>query len=414
MELWSAVTTIFKKDKKAIIIGISLIISAFFLIQWWSKPVSVMTYSVQKQDYVPSLLISGEVIPEFSTVLSTQTAGTVLQSLVKKGDIVKQGELILQIDDRQAQVALDRADRAVQMARAKLLQASTVTVDGLRLSSIEAEIGLEQAQLEYERTQTLAQAGAVSQQEMKQAEQHLKLAQERSRSASVSMEALQNDGVSLAILQVELEQRLLDLKENQLLLENFKVVAPLDGEIMELYAKPGELLQAASKVALVSSSQRSRIRIIPDQRYATLAAIDLRAEVWIPSDVDVKWPAQVEYTDPSGNADQGSLTVELSLEQNVPTLYPGQLVSVQLYGPLEKQALIITDNYLTVQEGKSGVWLAQDNRAHFTELQTGLRTPEGILILAGLKEGDLVLSPEGLLEGQLVEPQIEGMQQNEK
>lgn len=401
--------TFFQQHKKQATIATALLLLAIFFLGWWIKTASIEAYAVKKQDYVPSLLLSGEVIPGTSTLLSTQTSGTVLQSLVKKGDLVKKGQIILELDDRQARLARDRAEEALKIARSNLRKASTVTLEEARLSSVQADLEAEQAQRQYDRIQTLAAAGAVSQQDLEEAEQNLKLSRERSRSARIAMEALQNHGVSLQILESELQQRTLDLAEKELLLEHCRIAAPLDGIIVDLYMQTGELLQIGSKVALIASSEHSMVRIKPDQRYAEIAALHNHAEVWISAHAESKWPAQVTFTEPAGNADQGSLTAELSLEKHVPELYPGRLVSVQLFGPLEKQGVIVADAYLTVHEGNSGVWIARNNRARFTPLKTGMRTPEGVLIRSGLQEGDLLLSPDGLQEGQRVNPKVKGI-----
>ncbi len=405
-----------QKHKKTIVSGIILILLGFFFFQWWSTPKSVPGYNVQKQDYVPSLLLSGEIIPESSMLLSTQTTGTVVKIHVEKGMQVKQGQIIIQLDDLQARLALDQAKGAVEIARLNLQKAETaVNLEGARLNSIEMNLAAEQAQRDFERTQALTDAGANSQQELELAEQTLKLAQERSHSAKVSLETLKsNDRVTLTLLQKELQQRQLDLANKELLLKQSQVLAPLDGVVQELFAAQGELLQSGSQVARLSSSQLSRVRIKPDQRYADLASVNNLAELWIPTNLSLKWPAKVVFTEPAGNSDQGSLTAELSLDENVPDLYPGRLVSVQLFGALVKEAIIVSDEYLTVHEGKSGVWVASLTQAHFIPLQIGLRTPAGVVILSGLSEGDLILEPVNLKEGQEITPQIKGIDKDEK
>ncbi len=347
--------------------------------------------------------------------LSAQATGTVVKNLVEKGKQVAKGQLIIQLDDQQARFALDQAKGAVEIARLNLKKAETVNLEGARLNIVEMNLAVEQAQRGFDRTQSLVQAGAVSQQELELDEQTLRLAQERARSAKISLENFQNnDKASLALLQKELQQRQLDQSNKELLVEQCKVLAPVDGQILELFSVQGELVQTGSKVATISSSQRSRVRIKPDQRYADLASVNNLAHIWIPTNLALKWPAKVIYTEPSGNSDQGSLTAELSLEENVPDLYPGRLVSVQLLGALEKQAIIVADEYLTALEGKSGVWVASLDRAHFIPLKVGLRTPAGVVILSGLNEGDLVLEPANLKEGQKVAPQIKGIEANAK
>lgn len=405
-----------QKHRKTIVSGIILILLVFFFFQWWSNPKSVPGYNVQKQDYVPSLLLSGEIIPESSMVLSTQTSGTVVKIHVEKGMKVKQGQIIAQLDDQQARLALDQAKGAVEIARLNLQKSATVVnLEGARLNSVEMNLAAEQAQRDFERTKALADAGAKGQQELELANQALKLAQERARSAKVSLDTLQsNDRVTLMLLQRELQQRQLDLANKELLLEQSQVVAPLDGVVLELFAAQGELLQSGSQVARISSSQRSRVRIKPDQRYADLASVNNLAQLWIPTNLSQKWPAKVVFTEPAGNSEQGSLTAELSLDENVPDLYPGRLVSVQLFGALVKEAIIVSDEYLTVYKGKSGVWGASLNQAYFIPLQIGLRTPAGVVILSGLSEGDLILEPGNLKEGQEVTPQVKGIDKDEQ
>ena len=397
-----------QKHQKVSLIGAVLVLVAFFSWQMWFKADSVGAYEVKKQAFAPSLLLSGEVISQSSALLSTPTSGVVVQRPVNKGDQVQPGQLILQLDDRQAVLARDRAMGAVQTARSNLQLASTVSLESATLTSVQADLEAEQAQRQYDRTLSLAQAGAVSQVDLEAAVRNLQIAQERSKSARVALEALQGGGVSMEILQTELQQRQRDLAEQELLVAQCQVLAPTEGTIVELYAQPGELLQAGSQVALLSSSQQSRIRIKPDQRYAGLAALNNTAQIWIPYAPGEKWTGRVVFADPAGNADLGSLTAELSLEQNVPELYPGRLVSVQLFGAPEPDALIISDAYLTVAQGKTGVWIGRAGRAHFVEVQTGLRTAEGVQILSGLSEGDLVLAPLGLQEGKRVSPQIKG------
>lgn len=392
-----------KQHKKNVIITASGILFAFSLYIWLT-PAKIAAYSVAKQDYVPSLLLSGEVIAERSILLSTLSSGTVLECPTAKGTSVKKGQLLVQIDDSQARLDRDRAAAAVQIAVSRLEAATTVTRSEAHSNSIKADLEKERAGLQYKRFTALFAAGAVSQIELEQAERNLTLAQQQALAARAAMQALDEYGSSVSILQAELQQRQLDLAEKEILLDKYKVLSPADGILLDLYIKPGELVTSGSQVALLAAGEGLRIRIQPDQRYAALAALGNKASVWLTNSAASKWDAQVVYTEPSGNAEQGSLTAELSLVTHVPQLYQGQLVSVQLFGPTQQAAIILPDSYLTVQTGQSGVWLVIGNRAHFTPLQIGIRTAGGVVITNGLQDGDLVLKPTGLQEDQRVVP----------
>ncbi|MBP1762088.1 MAG: multidrug resistance efflux pump, partial [Firmicutes bacterium] len=268
--------------------------------------------------------------------------------------------------------------------------------------SIQADLELEKATVQYNRMKTLADAGAVSQAELEEAQRSLQLSQESARAAKAALNSMSQNGPDIEILQAELRQRRLDLQEKEKLLEDYKIIAPTNGELLDLYVKPGELLSKGSQVALLAAGQGLRIKIQPDQRYALLAARGNQAKAWITNAETTRWDAQVVYTEPLGNAEQGSFTAELAFTGAKPELYPGQLLSVQLFAPSQSDAIIIPDHYLTEQSGQNGVWLAVNGRAHFTPVQIGLRTGDGVVINNGLRSGDLILEPTGLIENQKI------------
>lgn len=390
--------------KKAIIYGLIVAFLAIAAYQILSPP-KVSAYEVVQQDYVPSLLVSGEVIAEGNTVLSSLKSGLVIECPVSAGTEVKKGELLIKLDDAQAQAAKEQAAAAVKLAALKLQEASGVTYPKTRADSVRADLALEQAEQELQRMTVLAEAGAVSQVELEQAQRNFALNQELAQAARATMESLQAGGSVVAILQAELEQRQLELDEKEILLQQFKIVAPADGCLLKLYLRPGEMVSAGDEVALFAAGDGLRIQIQPDQRYAAIAVLGHRAQVWLGSSAGTKWEAEVVYVEPKGNAEQGSFTAELGFLNQPPPLYPGQLLSVQLFAPLQEGAILLPDSYLAMEGGQKGAWLAVDGRAHFTLLQTGLRTEAGVVITEGLKAGDTVLEPLDLKENMRLSPQ---------
>jgi len=388
---------------------ITVLIAGVLIISYlWLRAERVTGLQVVSEDYTPSLLLSGEVIAETQITLSSLISGTVVQSQVKAGDQVKAGQVILQLDDRQAVIARDAAAMAVETARANLRLASTLSQENARSASIEADLAAEKARLHYERMQSLYQNGAISQQELEAAQQSQTISAENAKSARLFLESYQNGGVNLEILQSQLKQRQSDLEAKELGVLQHRITAPADGIVLENLAREGEMVLPGTSLAVLTAGQQIRIRIQPDQRYSQLISANNQALVWIPYEAAEKWEARVISTEPAGNAEQGSIKAELALAQEVPELYPGRLVSVQLFGALQEDVIIIDNAYLTVDKGQEGVWIARNDRAHFVPVQTGLRSPEGILIREGLNKGDLILEPQGLREGQRVSARTNG------
>ncbi len=72
------------------------------------------------EDYVPVISVTGKVLPARRTTVSAQASGTVLEIFVAQGDEVKAGDLLLQLDPTDAQLAVRQAEAALEAARAEL------------------------------------------------------------------------------------------------------------------------------------------------------------------------------------------------------------------------------------------------------------------------------------------------------
>lgn len=406
----------FVKYKKYILTGIAVLAVALFLV-YGAKPREVTAIFVSGEEYFPSVLLSGEVVFQGTVQISSKISGVVTQSLVEKGKVVKKGDLLVQLDNAQAKIDRDKAAAAVEGTLAKLKEAETVSLGEAQAQRTRTELDLDKAKKEFERVSTLAESGIVSQAELEQAERNLKLAEDGLRQAQTKLESLQPQGAGISILEAELRQRRLDLADMELLLKDYTIRAPGSGKVLDIYVSQGELISQGSRVALLSEGEGLRVKIQPDQRYSYLVAPGNMAKVWDSSSPDVKWDAKITSLDPTGNADQGSLTAELELvspgasggySSAIPRFYPGQIVNVQIFGEAQKNTIVLPDTFLVVQDGENGVWLSVDNKAVFTPVDMGLRTEAGVVIEKGLKQGNLVLAPEGLKEGQKVVPRKEG------
>ena len=121
-----------RNNKKLLFIMAGVLLAGCLLF-YWLRPASVAALTVTEQEYIPSLLLSGEVIAEGSTLLSSLSTGKVVACPVTKGESVKKGQLLVQIDDTQARIERERAASAVRTAAAQLEKAQTVTFEQARV-----------------------------------------------------------------------------------------------------------------------------------------------------------------------------------------------------------------------------------------------------------------------------------------
>lgn len=85
--------------------------------------VSVPTAAVTRTNLVASVNAAGNLQPSTQVNLNFQAGGTVTDVKVKEGDVVKQGQALVQLDNTDAKLAVDSAKSNVQSAQIKLQQA---------------------------------------------------------------------------------------------------------------------------------------------------------------------------------------------------------------------------------------------------------------------------------------------------
>jgi len=105
-----------------------------------------------EMDFVPVVSVTGEVVPALWASVGAQAGGTVVEVLVRRGDKVAAGDLLVQLDPTDARLAVHQAEAALEAAQAQL----ALLKAGPRPEEIavaEAQIGAAQATI----SQTVAQ-----------------------------------------------------------------------------------------------------------------------------------------------------------------------------------------------------------------------------------------------------------------
>jgi len=116
------------------------------------KPPDPVSVVVEEKSLTRTRKFTAEVEPWVEAKVPAEVSGRVIETLVEPGDQVKEGEVLVVLDDTRARLALDvakaRCDEAIRLAsEAKRLRESRV-VSKTALEAAEAEARVSQAQLE--------------------------------------------------------------------------------------------------------------------------------------------------------------------------------------------------------------------------------------------------------------------------
>lgn len=246
-------------------------------------------------------IMGGKVAANEQANVTSKIAGKVSEIAVDVGTEVKQGEVLITLDDKDLQAAVDQAAAGVTTANANLHNA----LNSARPEQVtEAEAALDNAsnayaatKKNYDRIKALADAGASSQMELDTASQQLSAANAQLVSAQQQLTMLKNgpSQSSIEVYQAQVNQAEAALKVAQAALSNAAITAPIDGMVTAKsinvgeYASPGAALvslanskdlfvNANAPLEIVSSlSEGSEVEIkiseLPDQKFRGKIAV---------------------------------------------------------------------------------------------------------------------------------------------
>jgi HlyD family secretion protein len=205
---------------------------------------------------------------EATTVdITAGLSGTIEIIAVEEGEQVREGQLIAQLTRSDLTAQAERDALGVTAAEAKLND----LVDGARQQEIEAasaqvslkEAALQQAQHDLARAESLFQAGALSQEKLEQAQLARQQIETELKVAQAQLNLLQAGSRPSAIeaAQAEVERSRAVWKASQAMLEDLKLVSPLNGTVVSRNYEPGEFAAAGAAVATVADLNSLWIKV---------------------------------------------------------------------------------------------------------------------------------------------------------
>ncbi|CAI0966031.1 HlyD family secretion protein [Serratia entomophila] len=252
------------------------------------------------------LLLQGEVdAPE--VIVASKAKGRVVERLIERGDDVKSGQLMIQLDSPELVAQLRSAQASRDEAKAQLEQSLNGTreesIRNLRANLAQAEAQYRNAQNDYNRNLSIAGKGYISKSELDSSRRARDTAFQQVQAAKANLdEGINGDRVELrqqyaAALRAA-EENLLQVKAQT---DDLQIKAPVDGEVGPIPAEVGELLNAGSPLLTL-------IRV-PDAYFVFNLREDILAHVRKGDKVRLRVPAlkdkvietEVRYIAPLGD-----------------------------------------------------------------------------------------------------------------
>jgi membrane fusion protein (multidrug efflux system) len=287
----------------------------------------------------------------------------------QEGELVKEGQLLFQLDPKpfQAQLEAARGELQSQQARFTTAQANLGRVKPLAEQDALSRADLDRAQGDFDSAKAAVFAAGAK---VKEAELNLGYATIRSPVTGLASRSLQRQGAFVN-----------SMAESA----NLTYVAAIDPMWVTFSVSQNLAAKLRDEIA-------KKLVIEPKNR-------DYAVEIVLPDGTRYPHPGRINFADPSFSQETGSFMVRAVLPNPKKELRPGMFVTAYVRGALRPGAIVVPQ--LAVQQGSNGhlVYVVKpDGTAEVRPVVVGdYHGEKEIVVLDGLHAGDQVVV-EGVLK----------------
>jgi HlyD family secretion protein len=416
-------------------LGVSFLVgAALFVYAWLNTAVEVETVRVRAASTTSSnagvtiLNATGYIIAAHKIELASKVSGRVAWIGVEKGDKVKQGQVLVRLEDEEFRARVTEAQGQLNSLKAQL----TALENGSRpeetarsqadLEQVRAD--LENARVTLNRTRSLVEQGVMSKQTLDDAQARYD-AQVARFASFEKTHALVRKGPrqeEIDAMRAQVKQAEGSLAFAQTQMDNTVITAPISGAILERNVERGEFVSTGfvgdrgAKGYVVSLADLNDLQVELDIAQNDFAKLGPRQPAIVTTDAfpDRKYQGEITEISPEANRSKATVQVKVKVLKPDEFLRPEMNSSVAFYTPEkpgEKSANqasaakpLITIPSSAVRDG--AVFIIVDGRAVRRQVQTSGTSQQGGTISNGLIGGeDLIVNPPAdLKDGQKVRP----------
>ncbi|HEY8422769.1 MAG TPA: efflux RND transporter periplasmic adaptor subunit [Thermoclostridium sp.] len=286
----------------------------------WQKtekvvPVSVYQVSENQRQRISRYI--GTVQPEKTVNLSFKIGGRIDSVRVKKGDIVKKGDVLVSLDKTDLLYAENLAKSQLEMALAQYEKASNGAteedIEQARLNVVKAEDAYNYALDRFSEVKELYQKGTATKQAYEQAELEVKMRESDLKLAREIQAQVQKgaryEEIKALSAQVESARTEYNYRKSQL--DEATLKSPIDGTVLEVLCEEGEMAGAGYPVIVVCSDNRIINVGVPEKE---LKNITIETEVKIEKD-DREFQSKIKRISDVPDTTTGLYNIEIACDE---------------------------------------------------------------------------------------------------
>lgn len=317
-------------------------------------PVKVQAKEVKEEPVRYSIDAIGYINQNLLVQIRPQVEGILEKVLVQEGALVKEGDILYQIDPRPFQAALDQAEANLKKDRA-----------ALELAKSTADRYAEPASKDYVSPLVY--------------EQYLTDVKSAEAQIAADIAAVETAKINLGYC---------------------TITAPISGKVSAYAIDVGNLVAMNSTTPLTEIRQIQPVQIafsIPQKDFQEIKSHEnldnLKFDVMLLYDHEAKVEGSLYFVDNHFDENTGTILLKGLVANDNLNLWPGEYAKVRLYVHTDPNAIVIP--YAALLQSQKGAYvyvINEDMTVRSVVVETGLQIDSTVVIKSGLKPGDLVVT----------------------
>jgi RND family efflux transporter MFP subunit len=351
--------------------------------------VATQTTTVQRVSIQREVDLSGTLLSPDQARVSSEVAGIVRDVPVQLGTEMRAGDVLVRLEPRELQLALDRAEGQLRQIEAQLgidrSQDKRPPSDDQIASVRQAAANRDDARNTFKRAMQLHDRGLMSQVDFDTAETRLKVAEANYQAAVDNVQALK----------ATLQDRRAAWELAQKKLNDAVIRAPVAGAVSERLVQPGEFIRENTPVATIVQVNPLKLKTAIQEKYAGLIRPGQVVAFAVEAFPTRTFSGKVAYVSPAVDQTTRTFPVEALVDNTDRVLKPGFFTKGVVRTHVDDNVMAIPEDAISTLAGVSTVYVIENGKARQQQVSLGARQDKLVEIITGLK-GDETLATSNL------------------
>ena len=349
-----------------------------------SAGIEVRSTGIQRISIQRQIELSGNLASIDQVKVSAEVAGTVIFANIDLGKEVRAGEVLVKLDDRELQLARDRAESALKQTEAQLgldpAKPSVIPPDEQIATVRTAIANRDDAKVKFTQSQALVAQGLVPRTDLDTNETRLK----------VTEAVLQSTLESVRSLKASLQDRRAALQLAQKKIDDATVKSPVNGVVSERLVQRGEFIRENTQITTIVQLNPLQLRTAVQEKFSSLIRPNLPVQFAVEPYPGQMFTGRIINISPSIDQQTRTFPVEVQVENANRKLKPGFFAKGIILTERDNNVMALPEEAVSTLAGVSSVFVIDNGVIRQQSVTLGAHEGKFFEILDGLMGNEMV------------------------